>query len=138
MTLLNEQIRSDVRGMLADLPNPVTLKIYTEQKDCQYCKEARSLAEEVADLSDKISTEVIDLPTAGEGAGVDKAPALAIVGAKDYGIRMYGLPSGYEFGSLLEAIRLVSTGDSALPASTREAIERLKEPVHMQVFITPT
>ena len=51
---------------------------------------------------------------------------------------MYGLPSGYEFGSLIDAILDVSSGDSGLSAPTREALAALERPVHVQVFSTPT
>jgi hypothetical protein len=73
-----------------------------------------------------------------ETLGIDKIPAVAIVGAKDYGIRLYGIPAGYEFGSLIEDIRLVSEGDSGLSPETRKAVAELTKPVKIQVFITPT
>ena len=70
---------------------------------------------------------------------IGRIPAIAILGAeKDYGIRMYGLPSGYEFGTLVEAILDVSSGDSGLSEPTRAALKDLATPVHVQVFSTPT
>jgi alkyl hydroperoxide reductase subunit AhpF len=57
---------------------------------------------------------------------------------RDYGIRMYGLPSGYEFGTLVEAILDVSSGDSGLSEPTRTALKEIAKPVHVQVFSTPT
>ena len=57
---------------------------------------------------------------------------------KDHGIRFYGIPSGYEFGSLVDAILDVSSGDSGLLADTRQALQGLARPVHIQVFSTPT
>ncbi len=73
-----------------------------------------------------------------EAHGIDKIPAVAIVGAKDYGVRLYGIPSGYEFGTLIEDIKLVSAGDSGLTPATREMVAKLTKPVRIQVFITPT
>jgi glutaredoxin-like protein len=69
---------------------------------------------------------------------VDKIPAVAVVGDQDYGIRFYGIPSGYEFTSLLEAIRIAAAGESDLSQETVEFLSSLSEPVHMQVFVTPT
>jgi alkyl hydroperoxide reductase subunit AhpF len=69
---------------------------------------------------------------------VDKAPAIAVIGKKDYGIRMFGIPSGYEFGSLIESIKLVSEGESGLSAETKKQVAKLTKPVKIQVFITPT
>jgi len=141
VALLNDKIRSDVKAMLADLQNPVTFKVFTQEFECQYCRETRELVEEVAALSDKLSVEVYDFvgdKAVGDALRIDKIPAVAIVGAKDYGVRLYGIPSGYEFGALIEDIRLVSSGDSGLAPGTREAVARLNKPIRIQVFTTPT
>lgn len=141
MALLNEAIRKDVKAALADLKHPVTLKVFTQTFECQYCKETRELVQEVAALSDKLSVEVYDFvkdEKVVQSHAIDKVPAVAIVGKKDYGIRLYGIPSGYEFSSLIEDIKLVSEGDSGLSKETRETIAKLTKPVRIQVFITPT
>lgn len=141
MALLNEQIRNDIRSMLADLTHPVTLKVFTQEFECQYCRETHMMAEEVTALSDKLSLEVYDLvkdKAIADSLGVDKIPAIAVVGAKDYGIRFFGIPSGYEFGTLVEDVKMASIGDSGLSPDTRALVAKLKDPVHMQVFITPT
>ncbi len=141
MALLNAQIRRDVQTALADLPQPVVFKVFTQEIECQYCKETRELIEEVASLSDKLSIEVYDLlkdAAIAESLGIDKVPAVAVVGTKDYGIRMFGIPSGYEFGSLIESIKLVSEGESHLAPETRKQVAKLTKPVKIQVFITPT
>jgi glutaredoxin-like protein len=70
--------------------------------------------------------------------GVDKIPAIAIIGAEDYGVRFYGIPSGYEFTSLLHAIRMVAAGKPELTEETMKALAEVTEPVHLQVFVTPT
>jgi len=51
---------------------------------------------------------------------------------------MYGLPSGYEFGTLIDAILDVSSGQSGLSDATKAALAEVKAPVHIQVFSTPT
>jgi glutaredoxin-like protein len=141
MALLNAQIRKDVQAALADVHEPVVFKIFTQEIECQYCKETRELVQEVAELSDKLSVEIYDFvkdAAIAESLGVDKVPAVAIVGKKDYGIRMFGIPSGYEFGSLIESIKLVSEGESGLSAETKRQVAKLTKPVKIQVFITPT
>lgn len=141
MALLNAQIRQDVKAALADVQQPVVFKVFTQEIECQYCKETRELVEEVASLSDKVSIEVYDFvkdAAIAESLGVDKVPAVAIVGKKDYGIRMFGIPSGYEFGSLIESIKLVSEGESGLSDETKKQVAKLTKPVKIQVFITPT
>jgi glutaredoxin-like protein len=141
MALLNDEIRKDVKEALADVTRPVTFKVFTQANECQYCKETRELVEEVAELSDQVSVEVYDFEkdrAVADALGIDKIPAIAVVGEKDYGIRMFGIPSGYEFGSLIESIRLVSEGASGLSPETKKAVAKLKKPTTIQVFITPT
>jgi glutaredoxin-like protein len=141
MALLNAQIRKDVQSALSDVQEPVVFKVFTQELECQYCRETRELVEEVASLSDKLSVEVYDFvkdAAIAESLGVDKVPAVAVVGKKDYGIRMFGIPSGYEFGSLVESVKLVSEGDSGLSAETKKQVAKLTKPVKIQVFITPT
>lgn len=141
MALLNADIRKDVQQALADVKTPVIFKVFTQEMECQYCKETRELVQEVAALSDKLSVEVYDLvkdQAIAESLGVDKVPAVAVIGKKDYGIRLFGIPSGYEFGGLIETIRLVSDGESGLSAETKKQVAKLTKPVKIQVFITPT
>jgi glutaredoxin-like protein len=130
-----------VRAALSDVKQPVTLKIFTQTFECQYCKETRELVEEVAALSDKLSSEVYDFVKDSQVAqsfGIDKVPAVAVIGKKDYGVRIYGIPAGYEFGALIEDIKMVAQGDSGLAPETRATVAKLTKPIRIQVFSTPT
>lgn len=71
---------------------------------------------------------------------VDKIPAMVVCDGtgKDYGIRFYGIPAGYEFTSLIEAIRNVSSGESGLTEKSKQELKKLNKPVHIQVFVTLT
>ena len=69
---------------------------------------------------------------------MDKIPAFAVVGAKDYRIRFYGIPSGYEFSSLMDDLVAVSKGESGLSDATKAAVAKINQPVHIQVYVTPT
>lgn len=142
MAMLSKKDREFLRHHLEhSLANPVTLKLFTQEVDCQYCKETEMLMSEVSELSDKITLEVHDLLSDKELAdtyGVNRAPATVILGARDHGIRFYGIPSGYEFNSLIEGISAVSSGHHGLAEETVQKLAVLQVPVHMQVFVTPT
>lgn len=145
MSLLKEADQQQLREHFAALTEPVKLVMFTQEMECQYCTETRQISEEVAALSDKISVEVYDFERDQEIAEqyhIDKIPAIAVVRGgsqpKDYGIRFFGVPSGYEFSSLVENIMMVSRGESGLSAETKEWVANLDKPVHLQVFITPT
>ena len=141
MPLLNDEIVEQVKQELADLAGPVKMVMFTQEFECEYCTETRQLVEEIAALSDQITAEVYDFVTDAEKAeelGVDKIPAIAVVGAEDYGVRFYGIPAGYEFVSLLHALKLVAAGKPELSDETLEALSSVSKPVHVQVFVTPT
>jgi glutaredoxin-like protein len=141
MPLLDEKTREEVAAELADLEKPVKLVMFTQDFECQFCKETRELCEEVAELSDQISIEIYDFVADKDKAdeyGVDKIPAIVVVGAKDYGVRFFGIPSGYEFMSVLDGIKTVAAGQVELMPETLAFLGELKEPLHLQVFITPT
>ena len=141
MALLSDRDTRDVRTQLAALTGPVTLVNFTQELACQYCRENEQLLREVAALSDKITLEVYNFQldkTQVSRYDVDKVPATAVVGAKDYGIRFYGIPLGYEFGAFLAALKDVSRGGTDLGAESRAALVELVRPVHLQVFSTPT
>jgi glutaredoxin-like protein len=141
MPLLDENTRQQVADELADLPNPVQLAVFTQTFECQYCTETRQLCEEIADLSDQISVKVYNFVTDKDKAdeyGIDKIPAVAVTAAQDYGVRFFGIPSGYEFMSLLDAVKTVSSGDVELMPETVAFLDELEEPLHIQVFVTPT
>ncbi len=144
MPLMDEKTRNDVKEILADLTGPVKLVVFTTRDpSCRYCNETRMISEEVAELSDKISVEVYDRddhPDMVERYRIDKFPATAILGEndRDYDIRFFGIPSGYEFSTLLEDIKLVSGGKVELMPETQEFLDSLTEPLKLEVFVTPT
>jgi len=141
MAFIQDKDRTIIETRFENLDHPVKLINFTQEQECMYCAETHKLMEEVAALSDKISLEVYDFVTDEEQVkkySIDKIPATVVEGPEDYGIRFFGVPSGYEFGTLVEAVILASNGDSGLKPETREALAQLSEPVHLQVFVTPT
>jgi len=141
MPELKEKDRRTIQEWFGKLRDPVRLVVFTQEHECEYCAETRDLAEQVAALSDKVSVEVHDFVAEEALAreyGIDKIPAVAIIGSKDYGVRYYGFPGGYEFTSFVEDIIDVSTGEHGLSEATLRELARLERPVHLQVFVTPT
>ncbi len=142
MGLIAEQDRAYIRdNYFQGLRAPVRMRFFRPEGNCMFCKEIQALLEELAELSDKLTVEVHSFEAEPELAaryGIDKAPAIVLEGEKDYGVRFYGIPSGYEFVSLLEGIVDVSRGESEADRALLELIEREGKPVHIQVFVTPT
>jgi len=125
----------------AEMKDEVHLIVFTQENECQFCKQTRELVQEVASLSDKIKVEVCDFVKDAEKAKeyrIDKVPAIAIVGKKDYGIRYYGIPYGYEFSPFVDNIVNVSKGTTNLLEETKKKLRSIDKPVHIQVFVTLT
>ncbi|KXB00961.1 hypothetical protein AKJ45_02470 [candidate division MSBL1 archaeon SCGC-AAA261F19] len=133
--------RSQVKNAFEGLKNDVKLIVFTQEFECNRCKENRELMEELSNLSDKVSVEILDFASDEEKAkhhGVDKIPATLVQGTKNHGVRFYGLPGGYEFQSLIHAIKMVSLGEPSLSKETKTKLKTLSNPVHIQVFVTLT
>lgn len=145
--LLSPDIVRQVRDVFQQLKHPVQILFFGTQKPCDYCTEIRQLLEEVSELSDLIHLSIHDVERDADLAALyrvqGKAPATIIAAREgdqvtDFGIRYLGIPSGHEFTTLIQTILMVSARDSGLMPQTREYIKSLTQPLHLEVFVTPT
>ena len=131
------------------LQNDVTLAFFTQHdskltvpgQQCRFCKETGELLEEVAGLNEHIKVQTYDFVRDEEAAakyGVDKIPAVVVLGPESGGMKFYGIPSGYEFSTLIEDIVSAASQQSGLSAQTKEELKKVTEDTHIQVFVTPT
>ena len=121
--LLHDDIIRQVKEVFdKQLVNPVEVMFFDSQDNCEHCDDTRQLVEEVIAISDKLHLSSYDLKEHAELAEqyhVSMAPGLVIAAKDDdqitdYGIRFAGIPSGYEFSSLIRSLVLVSGRDSGL------------------------
>jgi alkyl hydroperoxide reductase subunit AhpF len=142
MPILTERDQAAVRAELAKLAGPVKLIVFsTSLGASEYCAETERLVKEVAECSDQVTIEILNLHIDRDRAaayGVDRVPAIVVEGARDYGIRFFGIPMGYEFTNLIDSMITASSGMPSLGAETLERLADLKEQIHIQVFSTPT
>ncbi|MCY4120655.1 MAG: hypothetical protein OXG72_07015 [Acidobacteria bacterium] len=117
------------------------LVFFTQTFGCDPCLPARQAADRIAALSDVVTVEehnlVLDREQVAE-YGVEWAPALAVIGAEDAGMRYYGIPDGYEIESLVDAIEIAAGGGPTLSDDSLDALDTLERDVHLRVFVTPT
>src|SRR5262249_24424679 len=113
MALLSETDQGKLREAFADLKRSGNLLFFTQTVGCETCPLTRQILDEVAQLSDKITVEEVNVVLEGDKSkqyGVDRAPAIAILWTDEAGqvhdsrMRFLGAPSGYEFMSLVQAI----------------------------------
>lgn len=131
------------------LKDPVTIDHFTQGEspsglplqECQFCRETGELLREVAGLSDRITLHTHDL--VGEAAkakelGISRIPSFILSGKAQGQVRFLGIPSGYEFSSLIEDLVDVARGETDLAPKAVAELAGLKNRVHIQVFGTPT
>jgi glutaredoxin-like protein len=141
MAFLDDKTRADIREVLGELPGTVALKLFTREHDCPTCGDLVQLLGELAATHPSIQLETLDMDRAPGLAGtygVTQAPTLVVAGAEDRGVRFLGTPAGFEFAALLDAIKAVSRGTSALAPELQQALAGLTRPVDIKVFVTPT
>jgi alkyl hydroperoxide reductase subunit AhpF len=157
MGLISPQDQDHLRRDFAEMTRRVHLLLFTQTIGCDTCLQARQILDELPPLSDQIVVDEVNLVLERERAasyGVDRAPAIVVAyegkrraaSGEDDGtgplvdsrIRFLGLPAGYEFVSLVHAIRLAGGRDPSLSDASRQRLTAVDRPVTMQVFTTPT
>ncbi len=143
MALLSDQDRQTITKHLEPIAKKVDLLLFTQTiGGSESGIIAQQVAGELASLHDKIAVVeksfVLDTEDRAK-YGVDKAPALVVLSdGEDTRIRFYGANTGYEFVSLVEAVLLAGTGNLELQPETLAALAAVDQPMHLQVFSTPT
>lgn len=141
--LIGKKDQEAIKERFAEMAGKVKVLMFEAALDCPYCPQTKQILTELAALSDKIDVETYNFHTDAAAVSkyrVDKVPAIVLLdeSEKDFGIRFYGIPSGYEFATLIEDLLMVSTGKTELSKGTVSALQALGQDVHLQVFVTPT
>ena len=139
---IEDKILNEIKSMFQNIESEVTLHMFTRKDHCLLCNETLSLVEQVAAQSDKVVLEHCECDIDSEKAQkwkIERHPAIVVEGQGKGLIRFYGIPSGYEFGSLIESIIMSSKTDGVdLDSDLIEEIQAIDRPLHLQVFVTPT
>ena len=143
MAIFRPEDEARVRELLGGLERPVELLVAHgpeetplpgPARDIDFAAETDRVVRELADLSPSLSVRVEDEPP-----GFERYPAVAVLPeGKDAGVRYYGLPWGYELGSLIGAVREAGRAESSLSAESLERLAALDRDVSIDVFVTPT
>jgi len=119
----------------------VRLIFFEQSIGCDACAPTRRAIERLAASEEGVTVEtwnlVLDKEKAAEFA-VDRAPATIVAAQGRERIRYYGAPLGHELSTLVDAIRMTSTGETGLSDQSRARLKALTSPVRIQVFFTPT
>ena len=132
----------DLAEQLAALPDAVRLMLFTQTFDCDTCLQAEQMVNEIAGLSERVTVEKHNLVLDREQAAafnIERAPAVAIVGTTDRGLRYYGTPAGHELQSMAAAILVAGGGagdGGGLAPASLAAAAAVERPVDIKVFVT--
>ena len=152
--MLSAADQGRLREEFAAMTRPVRLLLFTQTFGCETCQQARQVVDELPPLSDRVTVEEVNFvlePDRARQYGIDRVPALALTylepagaegkappAVRDSRIRFVGVPAGYAFISLVQAVLLVGGRPPRLTGASRERLGALARPITMQVFTTPT
>ena len=131
---------AEIIKRLSEMTYDVRLILFTQTLNCETCPETERLLKAVAALSERVKLEILNPVIDRDEAAkynVTRVPAIIIEGERDYGIRYFGIPGGYEFASLLEGLVAAGKRQSGLSDASKQLIGKLTEPLNLKVFVTP-
>jgi alkyl hydroperoxide reductase subunit AhpF len=103
-------------------------------RDIDFGAETQRVVSGLAALSERVTYRVEDEPD-----GFERYPAIAVLPeGEDVGLRYYGLPWGYELGSLIGAVLEAGRRESSLQPESLARLAALEHDVAIDVFVTPT
>jgi alkyl hydroperoxide reductase subunit AhpF len=119
-----------------NLPEPVLLNIWGDPAVSNSVSEAIKLAQTLSDRFESIEYQLLP-----RRVSFDYYPVIGIMRLSgqepvDYGLRIVGLPVGYQMTSLIAAIQSVSFQGSTSEAKTRIQLHRLEQSINLELFTT--
>jgi len=146
MPMMDPGTAETVKQAFEGMKGNVHLLIFTDRERCTLCSETVEIMAELSSLSPRLTYEAVDITEDQDRArmyGVELTPAMIVLkGTKEaneyLGIRFFGIPAGYEFTSLIDAIMTVANGEDAISKEGVEVLKGLNKDIHIQVFVTPT
>lgn len=158
MPLLGPADQDRLRAEFSLMTRRVHLLFFTQALGSETCLLTRQILDEFPPLSDRVVIDEVNFvldPERARQYGIDRVPAIAVLyedetstvqplpetglpALHDSRIRFLGMPAGYEFVSLVQAILLAGGRGSELSAASLERLALVDKPVVMQVFTTPT
>ncbi len=132
--LFDDQSWDQLLAIFDHLPNPVRLHLWCDENGTKDEKEAHRL---VSLLSEKFKT--INYEIYPRRVNYNFYPVLGVMGLEDqkpvdYGIRIIGLPVGFQMTSLITAIQSASFQGMTSEATSRIQLARLNEPISLELI----
>ena len=142
MSIFGPEDEAQVRGLFDRLERPVELLVahgpeespLPGARDVDFAAETERVVSGLAALCERVSYRVEEEPD-----GFERYPAIGVLPAgEDVGLRYYGLPWGYELGSLIGGVIEAGRLESSLRPESLERLTALERDLAIDVFVTPT
>ena len=142
MALFRPEDEAHVRELLAAMERPVELVVahgpeetpLPGARDVDFAAETERVVRGLCELSPLLSLRVEHEPE-----GYERFPAVGVLPqGRDAGVRYYGLPYGYELGSLIGAVLEAGRSSSSLSEESLARLAALEHDLSIDVFVTPT
>lgn len=138
--LLNDGLRSQLKGVLARLEKNVTLVSIVDESNSKSI-ELRDLILDIADLDERVSAEIYNK---GENVEVenkinaDKYPVVALLDSdKKYsGVKFHGVPGGHELNSFILAIYNLGSAGQQISEETLNNIKNVDKDINIKVCVS--
>ncbi|MBI4822837.1 MAG: FAD-dependent oxidoreductase [Nitrospirae bacterium] len=139
LEIVTEDIKEILKDAFKDLRDDVIIEVYTKAGlNDQFNDFTVSLIKGISKLTDKIK---IGFHRIGDEDsikhGIQRSPTVLIAPDK-YTIRLTGAPLGEEGRSFIMSLIMASTGMGILSEESLREIKEIKEPRHIEVFVSPT
>jgi glutaredoxin-like protein len=138
----DEELVRELKKAFASLVNPVKLLFFTDpESECEHCDDIRGILSLLASASDKVSvSELTKGSVEAKRLDVRMYPAIVVHGVREYNIRFFGTPAGYEFAALVEDVIDASRGEpkNLNPRVAAALRDHVAGKTVIKVFVTPT
>lgn len=128
-----------LRQAFENMPNDIPLYLFAGAGPGDvFVDSCRQIIRAFRQLTEKITLK--EFPLGHDLAkkwNVESSPTL-LIDPDRYNIRWLGAPMGEEGRSFLEAMIMIGLGKSDISDQSRPMIERITEPRHVKIFVSPT
>jgi thioredoxin reductase (NADPH) len=137
--ILPEETKKVLMDTFKELKEKVLLEVFVkDDRDDQYSAFTSELLKGISKLTDKIDVKIYKSgDEATKKKGITRFPTI-LINPDKYKVSYVGTPLGEEARTLIMAIMLASTNGTILSDAALKRLFELKEPRHIQIFVSPT
>lgn len=136
MNLIDDATKEEVRKNLSSMEDDVEIMFF--ESEGQFTNEIKQLLTEIAETNSKVKISLYKVGDENSKKyNINEGPVMKFSSKHLKGdFRFYGIPSGYEFATLLYILNMASNGKVGGPLV--DVSKKIKEDIKLEVFLSPT